>query len=307
MKRIWDIDELAEHWSLKFEETRLLKTKPARNHLPFAVQLKFYQNTGRFPSAINEIPETPLHYLAEQLEVDVFGVQEYEWSGRTGARHRKEILSFLGIRRVSATDKHAFSDWLIATLYPHGSDPADATEAAFGWFQQRQVECPADKELERLVRSSFQQFELHLKPALFAAVLRNELAKVALAVPVQSFAVEDIGDYAGRAYDYHLENPELSRLMRWEGLAYDGEVPDEELRREYYGYKVQAVTDGQHQGVVTRALDADHLAFLILALAGWWSAVPQVARMLTGPDSAEEHARRRASVVEAARRLATTP
>lgn len=36
------------------------------------------------------------------------------------------------------------------------------TEAAFGWFQQRQVECPADKELERLVRSSFQQFELHL-------------------------------------------------------------------------------------------------------------------------------------------------
>ena len=65
MKQIWDVDELAEHWSLKFEETRLLKTKPDRNHLPFAVQLKFYQNTGRFPSTINEIPETPLHYLAE--------------------------------------------------------------------------------------------------------------------------------------------------------------------------------------------------------------------------------------------------
>lgn len=162
MKRIWDIDELAEHWSLKFEETRLLKTKPARNHLPFAVQLKFYQNTGRFPSTINEIPETPLHYLANQLDVEVPGLQDYEWSGRTGARHRKEILNFLGIRRVSATDKNAFSDWLINTLYPHGSDLADATEAAFSWFQQRQVECPADKELERLVRSSFQQFELHL-------------------------------------------------------------------------------------------------------------------------------------------------
>lgn len=162
MKRIWDIDELAEHWSLKFEETRLLKTKPARNHLPFAVQLKFYQNTGRFPSIINEIPETPLHYLADQLDVDVLGLQDYEWSGRTGARHRKEILNFLGIRRVSATDKNAFSDWLIDTLYPHGSDLADATEAAFSWFQQRQAECPADKELERLVRSSFQQFELHL-------------------------------------------------------------------------------------------------------------------------------------------------
>ncbi|EKA4258483.1 DUF4158 domain-containing protein, partial [Escherichia coli] len=119
MKRIWDIDELAEHWSLRFDETRLLKTKPARNHLPFAVQLKFYQNTGRFPSTINEIPETPLHYLADQQEADVFSIQDYEWSGRTGARHRREILNFLGIRRVSATDKHAFSDWLINTLYPH--------------------------------------------------------------------------------------------------------------------------------------------------------------------------------------------
>ncbi|HFK3790872.1 TPA: DUF4158 domain-containing protein [Escherichia coli] len=61
MKRIWDIDELAEHWSLRFDEIRQLKTKSSRNHLPFAVQLKFYQNTGRFPSTINVIPEKPLH------------------------------------------------------------------------------------------------------------------------------------------------------------------------------------------------------------------------------------------------------
>ncbi|GAA5233543.1 TetR family transcriptional regulator [Verticiella sediminum] len=145
------------------------------------------------------------------------------------------------------------------------------------------------------------------KRELFSAVLRGELAKVALAVPVASFATEDIGEYAGRAYDYHCEHPELSRLMRWEGLTFDGEVPDEEQRREYYGYKIKAVADGQQQGAVTRALEADHLAFLVLALAGWWSAVPQVARMLTGQDGPKEHARRRASVVEAARRLASAP
>ncbi|WP_411751079.1 TetR family transcriptional regulator [Serratia sp. (in: enterobacteria)] len=145
------------------------------------------------------------------------------------------------------------------------------------------------------------------KRALFSAVLHSELAEVALALPMTSFAGEDIGDYAGRAYDYHRENPELSRLMRWEGLTFNGEVPDEELRREYYGYKIEAVADGQRQGIVTQAIEADHLAFLVLALAGWWSAVPQVARMLTGPDSTKEYARRRASVVEAARRLASAP
>ncbi|CPR17964.1 TetR family transcriptional regulator [Brenneria goodwinii] len=145
------------------------------------------------------------------------------------------------------------------------------------------------------------------KRELFTTVLRSELAKVAQAVPVTSFSAEDIGEYAGRVYDYHCEHPELSRLMRWEGLTFDGKVPDEALRREYYGYKIQAVADGQRQGTVTHALEPDHLAFLILALAGWWSAVPQVARMFTGRDDAEEHTRRRASVVEAARRLASAP
>jgi len=142
------------------------------------------------------------------------------------------------------------------------------------------------------------------KRALFAYVLREELAKVAQAVPIGSFATEDIGEYAGRVYDYHRTRPELTRLLRWEGLAFDGEVPDEKQRREYYGHKTAAFVAGQEAGMLTGEIDADHLLFLVLALAGWWSAVPQVARMITGSESEEEHARRRASVVRAARRLA---
>lgn len=142
------------------------------------------------------------------------------------------------------------------------------------------------------------------KRELFARVLREELATVAQAVPAESFAVEDIGDYAGRVYDYHRAHPQLGRLLRWEGLTFAAEVPDEEQRREYYAYKTAAVTAGQRAGTVTDELDADHLTFLVLSLAGWWAAVPQVARMIAGPESEEEHARRRAAVVAAARRLA---
>lgn len=145
------------------------------------------------------------------------------------------------------------------------------------------------------------------KRELFSRVLREELAKVAQAVPVESFATEDIGDYAGCVYDYHRERPELNRLMRWEGLSFDGEVPDEAQRREYYGYKTSAMADGQRHGAATDAIDADHLMFLVLSLAGWWFAVPQVARMMTEPLSEEEHSRRRASVVEAVRRLTRSP
>jgi AcrR family transcriptional regulator len=142
------------------------------------------------------------------------------------------------------------------------------------------------------------------KRELFNQVLRHELVKVAQAVPVSSFAEVDIGDYAGRVFDYHTEHPELSRLMRWEGLSFDDTVPDEAQRREYYGYKIQAVADAQAQAKLSNELYADHLIFLVLSLAGWWSAVPQVARMLTGENTAAEQQRRRASVVTAARRLA---
>lgn len=141
------------------------------------------------------------------------------------------------------------------------------------------------------------------KQALFARVLRAELATVARDVPITSFASADIGDYAGRVYDYHRERPELMRLMRWEGLTVEGDVPNEALRREHYGYKVDAVVRGQQEGALTTSIDADQLIFLVLSLAGWWFAVPQVARMLTGPPTEAEHARRRAAVVTAARRL----
>jgi hypothetical protein len=43
-----------------------------------------------------------------------------------------------------------------------------------------------------------------------------------------------------------------------------------------------------------------------MAMAAWWAAVPQVARMITGGDGNDpaERSRRRASVVAAAQRLA---
>src|SRR5699024_411413 len=122
---------------------------------------------------------------------------------------------------------------------------------------------------------------LRQQRSLFTLVLRDELMKVAQTVPIESFATEDVGDYAGRAYDYHRQHPELTRLLRWEGLVLDDQVPDEELRRRHYEYKSRAMSDGQAHGAITTSIDAGHLFFLVLSLAGWWSAAPQVARMLT--------------------------
>jgi len=141
------------------------------------------------------------------------------------------------------------------------------------------------------------------KQSLFQTVLADQLEK--LAASVSPVDIKDVGEFAGRTFDYHTAHPELARLLQWEGLS-RGPVADEENRTAIYRRKVRTFTDAQRDGVLDDGIDPDHMAFLLIALAAWWASVPQVARMLTGADADDptEHARRRACVVQAARRLA---
>jgi AcrR family transcriptional regulator len=141
------------------------------------------------------------------------------------------------------------------------------------------------------------------KRALWDAVLTDELD--ALAAAVRADELDDIGAFAGATYDHHVSHPRLSRLLQWEGLA--GGPPANVARRAaHYRDKVDRVARAQRDGVLDDGIDAAHLLFALIALAAWWQTVPQLATMITGAegDDAAEQARRRAFVVEAARRLA---
>lgn len=143
------------------------------------------------------------------------------------------------------------------------------------------------------------------KAQLFATVLADELNKVAAAVPLNTLdGPEAVGEYAAGVYDYHCEHPELTRLLLWEGLLDVPRVPDEESRTDYYRAKVSAFAQAQQAGLISDHLPAADLAFLVLALAGWWHAVPQMARMMhaDAPSTAESA---RTALMRAATRLAT--
>ncbi|MDG3010786.1 hypothetical protein G4X40_11565 [Rhodococcus sp. D2-41] len=117
--------------------------------------------------------------------------------------------------------------------------------------------------------------------------------------------LEDIGEFAGATFDYHAAHPQLARLLQWEGL---GQAPtaDERARTDHYRAKVESFAAAQRNGLLAGGIDAAHLVFALIALAAWWQTVPQLAQMITGApaDDAAERERRRAFVVEAARRLA---
>jgi AcrR family transcriptional regulator len=142
------------------------------------------------------------------------------------------------------------------------------------------------------------------KRALWELVLAEELERLASAVRLRGVGLEDIGEFAGATFDYHAEHPELARLLQWEGL---GRAPaaDADRRSAHYREKVERFAAAQRDGILDDGVDAAHLVFALIALAAWWQTVPQLASMITVADGDDpaERARRRAFVVEAARRL----
>ncbi|MEU0249148.1 TetR family transcriptional regulator [Streptomyces sp. NPDC006235] len=138
------------------------------------------------------------------------------------------------------------------------------------------------------------------KAELFAIVLEKKMLHLAEAVPVDP---DDIEGWVDRLMDYHSAHPELLRLLFWEGLEYGtDELPHESDRQEHYARKVAALQDGQDRGVVTDAIPAADLLFLLTALANWTVVVPQMRRILVGSQEPDQD-RLRSSVKEAARRL----
>ncbi|MGP4007954.1 TetR family transcriptional regulator [Streptomyces sp. 4N124] len=138
------------------------------------------------------------------------------------------------------------------------------------------------------------------KAELFARVLEKKMLDLAVSVPVDP---DDIEGWIDRLMDYHAAHPELLRLLFWEGLEYGtAELPDESERQDHYARKVAALQDGQDRGVVTEAIPARDLLFLLTALANWTMVVPQMSRILVGGED-NDRDRLRASIKEAARRL----
>ena len=141
MKQLWTPAELSASWSLTFDELSLLKMKSAHNCLGFSVQLKFYQNSGRFPLIGADIPKGILGYLADQLGVDPSALDHYAWSGRANQRHRKAILKYLGVCRAKQADKRLFISWLRVQLCPMGFSTSAMMERTAAWFWQQRLLC----------------------------------------------------------------------------------------------------------------------------------------------------------------------
>ncbi|WP_433474272.1 TetR family transcriptional regulator [Spirillospora sp. CA-142024] len=145
------------------------------------------------------------------------------------------------------------------------------------------------------------------KEKMFAVVLTKELERLARAVPLDEQVASDLGEYAGRVFDYHRAHPHFIRLLHWEGLhAVDGEpVAALAGRTTHYADKIAALAKAQQAGRLNPDVPPQDLLYAVIALAGWWFATPQLQPMLM-PDLTGDPDGQRAALVRLVRRLGGT-
>ena len=109
MKRDWEADELAEHWTLLPGEQELLANKSGATWLGFAVLLKFFQCEACFPQSRQEVPSAVVAFVARQVGVSAACYAEYDWNDRAIKYHQAQIRSFFGFREATVQDTEALA------------------------------------------------------------------------------------------------------------------------------------------------------------------------------------------------------
>lgn len=136
------------------------------------------------------------------------------------------------------------------------------------------------------------------KEGLFDAALRTVISDLVEAVPLTE---DDLPGYAGRMFDYLLEQPEALRMSMWRHLERPASGPDVS---DVYAEKVGAMARGGGD-LTTSGLAPTDLLVLVQGLASAWLISPEDLLTADGSDprSPERLAIHRAAIVEAARRL----
>lgn len=93
-------------------------------------------------------------HLAGQVGVSAVLLEGYEWAGRTGRRHRQQVLDFLAVVPFEGAAEAAFRAWLAEEALPGEPNTAALEEQIGAWFARSRVTRPGGYRLDRLVASA---------------------------------------------------------------------------------------------------------------------------------------------------------
>src|SRR4051794_39457783 len=142
MRRQWSADELGEHWTLGPEDRALLADLADAGKLGLAAQLAHWRRHGRFPDDEADLAPAAIERLAAQIGVAADVLDGYDWTGRTGRRHRRLVLDHLAVAAFDEAVEAAFRRWLADELLPREPTAATLEAEIDAWFARGRITPP---------------------------------------------------------------------------------------------------------------------------------------------------------------------
>jgi hypothetical protein len=137
---------------------------------------------------------------------------------------------------------------------------------------------------------------------LFDAVFDFIVVETVTAIPITP---DDLPEYAGKLFDSNEQHPDIARLVAWYRLERGGSSRPIPTIISASQHKIDAIRAAQVAGKLPSYFDAEQLLLLVQGLAMLWTSQPFEILDLVATES--ERARRRATVVEAVRKLLAEP
>jgi hypothetical protein len=154
MRRDGAAEEFDEVWTLDQADFALVAGLPGVGKLGLAAQLAHWRAQGRFPDDEADLPPAAVGRLAAQLGIGADALETYDWSGRTGRRHRRLILDHLAVADFGDAAEARFRRWLAEELLPREPSPSVLEAEVSGWFARERVGRPGAWRLDRILRSA---------------------------------------------------------------------------------------------------------------------------------------------------------
>ncbi|MFF5206157.1 TetR family transcriptional regulator [Streptosporangium sp. NPDC000396] len=126
------------------------------------------------------------------------------------------------------------------------------------------------------------------KEKLFDLVMASVLDKMAEVVAMPG---DDPVDYVGKIYDFHLANPELTRLLMWESLHYrEDDLDGQEARVARCAKKADSLASGLGR---EPSAEMARTMLTLIGLAAWPMVMPRLNRIVVGEEAGTEEGHRR--------------
>jgi len=151
-------DDLIEHFTLNQDERyHLPEWRKEKNVLGFAVLLKTFSFLGFPPRRKEDVPLIIVTWISQQLNVDPKEYEKYQWKSRLWDMHLASIREFTGFRPGNEEDFQSVVQYLVdeGKSYPSRSK---MYAGAIVRCRDLRLELPAEKELQRLASSTWQQY-----------------------------------------------------------------------------------------------------------------------------------------------------